>query len=1130
MISVYDSKEKNFEKNGLGSLKDIYETLVEEELNGLYDFTFQYPINGYNVDLIKKFNIIKCDNCYAKEQLFRIKKVEPFLKYISVYCQHISYDLKNNIVEDAFPRELNGQGALDRILSKTQYPHNFKGFSDITRIGSARYVEKNPLACIIGDLDNSFLNVWGGEVERDNFLIKVLEKRGNNRGYKLSKTKNISGLDFTEDSSTIITRAFPKAYDGIKLPEIYVDSPFVNDYYAPFVKEIDCSDMKLKASDDDDGFETLEQLYEAMREKCNYLFEIEHIDRPSLNVKIDLVELSKTTLYKDYQNMEMLGLGDTVYFEYENVEYQLRVIKTGYHPILKRIVSLELGQFKSNYIQSNMNQTNNILTTLDSVDKHSFLEEAKNEISKQLAHAMGGNVYKTRNEIFIMDTEEIAAAKKVWRWNINGLGYSKTGVNGKYDIAITADGQIVADFIKVGKLDVSVIEGYNQLLLNVSKIQTEIYNFNPIVSINGTSLLLKNSAGKDLIELSISGKSYQETNKSIKNIGRIKNIFDENLELGNIGAQGENTEVPYRLRSMNYIPISSNLNYTISNDLYNGVLVVCFYKSDKTFLKREVYTLTDKSCTFTAPLDAKFLRFCNDGTLANPKNNMDVKYQIEQGNIATNYCKCGNYIELLIQNQNTEYEKQNIFIDLKNNELMSLPNTIKDEFIIKNNRAYIDKKAGKYALNGTEKIEVTVTNNVAKCVVTLPIARANNDMINAYCSHFKVSNDNIVNTCRFGLDSFKNSFIFYIDVSIANTVDTIRNFIENQYSSNKAITVIYELEDKEIVELEQTTISTYKNDTLIALEDELETNMSCKYYKNSDIVDYFSTKTDTSAQIKIASDSVMQEVNQTNQNLSNVTSETNNIKLELNKVTQNYEKIGGNNKIHDSVGRFNSSEYWENSETGEFIQGYEQSLIGRTESASKISVKNGIKRTTSKNIVNLVKNKEILLSYKLTNEENTITKIRLIGNSVLYENIVSEKTELADYSFSFIPETSSLIFEIESTTTQFGWSHISDLMLGDTKLWEQAQGETWNRIIEMNEFGQLIKSPNVKTAYFTSTEGMGLYELSNDVLGERKAKFDIDGILTSKIECTQLIQKRLVKDNIQINSCDMYIEYVKGSA
>ena len=56
-------------------------------------------------------------------------------------------------------------------------------------------------------------------------------------------------------------------------------------------------------------------------------------------------------------------------------------------------------------------------------------------------------------EIMIMDTASMATAQNVWRWNLAGLGHSKTGVNGPFTTAITADGKIVADFIKAGEFD-----------------------------------------------------------------------------------------------------------------------------------------------------------------------------------------------------------------------------------------------------------------------------------------------------------------------------------------------------------------------------------------------------------------------------------------------------------------------------------------------------------------------------------------------------------------------------------------------------------------------------------------------------------------------------------------------------
>ncbi len=59
--------------------------------------------------------------------------------------------------------------------------------------------------------------------------------------------------------------------------------------------------------------------------------------------------------------------------------------------------------------------------------------------------------------IYISDNADINQAAKVWRMNLNGMGYSENGINGPFISSITADGQIVArlitaDMIRTGKL------------------------------------------------------------------------------------------------------------------------------------------------------------------------------------------------------------------------------------------------------------------------------------------------------------------------------------------------------------------------------------------------------------------------------------------------------------------------------------------------------------------------------------------------------------------------------------------------------------------------------------------------------------------------------------------------------
>lgn len=71
------------------------------------------------------------------------------------------------------------------------------------------------------------------------------------------------------------------------------------------------------------------------------------------------------------------------------------------------------------------------------------------------------------DEILIMDTDSVETATKVWCWNKAGLGYSEglPGIAylGPYRTAITADGQISADFITTGTLSAEriAVESYD---------------------------------------------------------------------------------------------------------------------------------------------------------------------------------------------------------------------------------------------------------------------------------------------------------------------------------------------------------------------------------------------------------------------------------------------------------------------------------------------------------------------------------------------------------------------------------------------------------------------------------------------------------------------------------------------
>lgn len=454
MICIYKSDENIFTHNGLAILNPIT-AYIEEELNGVYQLHLTIPYDHYGKwKEVEEYRIIK-----ANQQLFRIQKVTPGMTTLGIYATHIFYDLADNYVLDTNIVEKSGALALNQILNRLSFETKFTATSDILSINNARIVRKNALNAIMGSDDNAFINRWGGELYRDNFFFSINERVGKNKGFKITYTKNMTGFSAEIDMSTVATRLIPIAYDGLMLPEVYLDSENIHQFPHPIIKELELSDIKVKSDEleDNGGFETEEEAFEVMRTRTEAVFKDQKLDQPSVNYKINFVSLSQTEEYKQFEFLETVGLGDDVivYHKPLDIHVTARCIKYRLNLITNHYDSIELGTFKKNLstiVESVTEEVKNQTTHFKSE-----LEKAKQNATNLITNAMGGFVYKTNSELFIMDTDDLNTAVKVWRWNINGLGYSRNGINGPYEAAMTMDGAIVANMITAGILNANLI-------------------------------------------------------------------------------------------------------------------------------------------------------------------------------------------------------------------------------------------------------------------------------------------------------------------------------------------------------------------------------------------------------------------------------------------------------------------------------------------------------------------------------------------------------------------------------------------------------------------------------------------------------------------------------------------------
>lgn len=133
-----------------------------------------------------------------------------------------------------------------------------------------------------------------------------------------------------------------------------------------------------------------------------------------------------------------------------------------FFPVTKRSIHLDapeqdtitLGDTVSVSYTERANKDNDaIYQQIDHIPSQSAtLKLAQDNATALLTAATTGHVVTRANEILIMDTDDTKTAQHVWRWDVNGWGYSSTGIDGPYKLAATMDGAIVADCITAGTM------------------------------------------------------------------------------------------------------------------------------------------------------------------------------------------------------------------------------------------------------------------------------------------------------------------------------------------------------------------------------------------------------------------------------------------------------------------------------------------------------------------------------------------------------------------------------------------------------------------------------------------------------------------------------------------------------
>ncbi|MDU7948688.1 MAG: phage tail spike protein [Clostridium sp.] len=469
MIKIFKQDETDFSHDGIEVLDDIaISSYTDWSEKNKWIIQAKFKKDFDKSETIKEGLIIQVPT-EKGEQLFRILKInKKNRKYISISGHAIGYDFNDNFIQDINIVEKSGRVAIHQISNGTVYPHRYNISSNIDRVASARMVRKNGIEALIGtNKDNTFIERWGGCLVLDNFNISVNEAVGEDRGVEIAIGKNVTAYDGDIDEEAVCTGINAITYDGLTLPEGIYYSPLVNNYPHPKIREFKFDNIKYKYSENnnsEEGYETLEEVYEAIRKACNDLFNIQNIDKPTCSLRVNIAALENTDQYKGDELNERIFQGDILTANLEDYGFnvKLKMIANRYDNIRKRYIDIDLGDAKNNIF----NDINKIEIVIGKVVEQlggnswkDILDKSMKEASELIAAGIKDSyVVARKNEILIMDSPKVESAINVIRMNKNGIAFSRSGYNGPYTLAITIDGKINASCILTGELDAALIK------------------------------------------------------------------------------------------------------------------------------------------------------------------------------------------------------------------------------------------------------------------------------------------------------------------------------------------------------------------------------------------------------------------------------------------------------------------------------------------------------------------------------------------------------------------------------------------------------------------------------------------------------------------------------------------------
>ena len=339
---LYEANETDFTSNGLGRLRDCLRVECVEERNGLYEVEFDYPVTGIHYNDIQLGRIIAVEHDTSGDiQPFDICAVDrPIDGVVTFRAQHISYRLSGLVCLSPIGTDTlyEAFGLFRRSIGDSS-ALRFKYYTDFNlteqrRIAAFDSVPKS-VREILGGVEGSILDTFGGEYLFNKFSVNLFRQRGIERDFTVRYGVNLSeyneDIDFSESYSMV--QVYYKNGDDAAI-SYTVDSGYTALGGRKVAAVLDITDK----------FETL-PTEEQMKNAGQAFLSSNRPWLPKQTINVKFVNLGDSAEYDQYKELLKCNLCDTinVVFPKYDMAGKFKIVKTVWDVLQERYTEMELG-------------------------------------------------------------------------------------------------------------------------------------------------------------------------------------------------------------------------------------------------------------------------------------------------------------------------------------------------------------------------------------------------------------------------------------------------------------------------------------------------------------------------------------------------------------------------------------------------------------------------------------------------------------------------------------------------------------------------------------------------------------------------------------------------------------------